>query len=164
MRLAPDRCGGVSPPATYRSGQATPVTDSLFSRVSANNDHWLNAGSGFAGVPYTLVFLKSRVRVEVNMECGDKKENKRIFDRLLREKPQIESLFGPGMKWLRLDDKNACRISFEKELDGYESGNWPEMVRWLTVHIQKLEQAFKPHLEKTNKWVRSGGLLGHSGD
>ena len=136
----------------------------LYSGVSANNDHWLNAGSGFSGVPYTLVFLKSGVRVELNMARGDRTENKRIFDRLLAEKAQIESVFGLGMKWLRLEEKKACRISFEKEFDGYDPANWPEMVRWLTVHIQKLEQAFKPHLEKTNKWLKGGGLLVSSAD
>ncbi len=120
----------------------------LFGNVSPSQDHWLHAGSGISGCPYTLIFGKAEARVEFNMQGSDKDENERIFDYLKARSEEIEKRFGSKLEWVRLNEKKACRIRFSKAFDGYNKESWLEMIEWLFKYIQKLEAAFKPEILK----------------
>jgi hypothetical protein len=127
----------------------------LYRNVSPGRDHWLNAGSGVCGLPFTLVFSKSEVRVELNFTRPRKDRNKQIFDWFFAEKIQIESTFGEKLEWQRLDDKKSCRVVYRKDFDGFDRQNWPEMILWLTEHIQRLEKAMQPHIATVGKRLKS---------
>lgn len=118
----------------------------LFANISPSRDHWLNAGSGVRGCPFTMIFARDEARVEVGLARADRDENKWLFDQLMADKSAIEADFGAEMNWLRLDDKKQCRISFAHPFDGYENDNWPQMLNWLSEHIRKLEAAFRQPL------------------
>ncbi len=62
----------------------------LFRNISPSKDHWLSAGSGMRGVPYTFVFLKQAARVEVNISRSLTEENKLVFDELYKQKDMLE--------------------------------------------------------------------------
>lgn len=127
----------------------------LFRNISPSRDHWLNAGSGLSGCPYTLIFSKDEARVEVGLSRQDGAENKWIFDQLSAEKEQIERTFGAALDWKRMDTKKACRIVFAQDFDGYNPEVWPEMIAWLSVHIRKLESAFSAPLGRIRPKIRS---------
>lgn len=132
----------------------------IFRNISPSRDHWLSAGSGLSSCPYTMIFSKDEARVELNLSRSEADENKRLFDKLFAQRDQIETKFGAKFDWRRNDDKKASRIVYAKVFDGYSEENWSEMISWLSVHMRKLEAAFRgpvvaltPHLR--NKTVEA---------
>ena len=126
----------------------------LFNNINPSKDHWLSAGSGVRSCPFSLIFGTKEARVEFSMSRSEMKENKFIFDHLIEQKTEIESLFGADLEWLRLDDKKASRIQFQKDFDGYDRENWPEIIEWMVKHMTMLEGAFKQSLTLINRELR----------
>ncbi len=127
----------------------------LYSNVSPSNDHWLNAGSGLSGVPFTMIFSQKEARADLSIGRGSKEENKWLFDRLYEQKDAIEADFGAPMEWLRLDNKKAAGIRYRKEFDGYDPEHWPEMIEWLTQHVKRLEKAFGGRLKPLGQKLKA---------
>lgn len=127
----------------------------LYQNVSPSKDHWLNAGSGLSGVPYTMIFSQKEARTDLSIGRGSKEENKWLFDRLHEQKEQIEAGFGAKLEWLRLDHKKASGIRYRKEFDGYDPENWPEMIEWLVEHVKRLEKAFGPRLKPLGQKLKA---------
>ncbi|MBE9572671.1 MAG: DUF4268 domain-containing protein [Proteobacteria bacterium] len=126
----------------------------LFNNISPGKDHWLNAGSGVRGVPYTVVFGNKEARVEINMNRAETTKNKFIFDHLYSSKEAVESAFGTPLIWERLDNKKGSSIKYRKVFDGYNKEIWPEIISWLVEHMIKLESAFKGPMLNTNKALK----------
>jgi CBS domain-containing protein len=59
--------------------------------------------------------LRQRLRLEFYIDTGDKEENKRIFNALLRHRTVIESGVGQALEWEPLDEKRASRIALYTE-------------------------------------------------
>jgi hypothetical protein len=146
---------------TLAALEAAGVT--LYSNVSPSKDHWLNAGSGLSGVPYTMIFSQKEARVDINPSRGSKAENKWIFDRLHEQKEAIETDFGAPLEWLRLDHKKASGIRYRKVFNGNDTEHWPAMIEWLTKHVKRLEKAFggrlKPLGQKLKAEFNSSGAF-----
>lgn len=120
----------------------------LFANISPGRDHWLNAGSGVRGCPFTMIFARDEVRVELNLARSDRNDNKRLFDQMEAHKTEIEAAFGDAITWLRLDDKKQSRITYARAFDGYDQGNWPAMIEWLSKHVRRLDAAFRQPLAR----------------
>ncbi|MFF0919986.1 DUF4268 domain-containing protein [Rhizobium leguminosarum] len=127
----------------------------LFANVNPSRDHWVNAGSGVRGCPFTMIFARDEARVEVNLARVDRDENKWLFDQLEADRSAIEARFGGEMSWHRLDERKQSRISYSRPFDGYEVDNWPEMLVWLSEHIRKLEGAFRQPLAQYARSIPS---------
>lgn len=121
---------------------------SLFNNISASKDHWLNAGSGFSGCSFTLVFLQKELRVELSISRRITEENKFVFDYMLNMKDQIEHDFGDPVDWLRLDDKKMSRIQFTCIADGFNHELWEKHINWQLENIIRLERALSKPLQK----------------
>ncbi|MDE0243934.1 MAG: DUF4268 domain-containing protein [Gammaproteobacteria bacterium] len=128
-----------------------------YANISPSKDHWLSSATGVSSCGFSLIFLKSEARVELYLARAEASENKWIFDRLERERQEIEERFGAELKWQRLDDKKASRISHAHPFDGYDDENWPDMIEWLCQHFVKLEEAFTEPLARLNQQLRSQG-------
>lgn len=111
----------------------------LFDNISPGRDHWLSAGSGLSGMPYSLIFGKSEVRVEFYMSRPQAETNQLVFDQLFAQKEQIEAAFGAELEWQPLPDRKACRIQYSRAVDGYNKDNWADMIKWLVEHMTRLE-------------------------
>jgi len=120
----------------------------LFLNINPGRDHWLNAGSGVRGCPFTIIFARDEARVELNLARVDRAENKWLFDQLEAQKVEIEAEFGDAIMWLRLDDKKQSRITYARAFDGYDQENWPSMIEWLSEHVRKFEAAFRKPLSR----------------
>lgn len=129
----------------------------LFNNISPSKDHWLNAGSGFSAVPYTLIFGQSEARVQLEMMRRNASENTFIFERLLAHKPRIEAKFGAPLNWLPLEDKKACRIAYALPVDGYNPENWPRIITWMIEHMTALEAAMQQALKQAMQELRQQG-------
>ena len=135
--------------------RAKETNSHLFNNISPSKDHWLSAGSGMRGVPFTYVFLKQAARVEVNISRSVTEENKFVFDELFKMKTAIEEKFGDSLEWDRLDDKKASRIKYEKPFDGYNKEAWNEMIPFMVESMNKLERVFKDPLAKINAQLKA---------
>jgi hypothetical protein len=127
---------------------------SLFDHISPAKDHWLNAGSGFSGVVYTLIFGKKEARIQIEMMRREGRENTFIFNHLLHQKSSLESAFGADLEWLPLADKKACRIAYSLEIEGYNPENWPHIIAWMIAHMTALELALKTPLKQAIQALR----------
>ena len=121
---------------------------SLHENASPGQAHYLSASSGYRGISYVMVFLKTEARVEVYISRAEAEANKAIFDRLQSRQSEIESKFGQPLVWQRLEGKKACRIKYSKAYDGYDRENWSQMIEWLKTHIVLLEKAFKAPIKE----------------
>ena len=128
----------------------------LFENVNPSRDSWLNCGTGVSGCVFALIFTKSQARVELSLQRSDKSENKWLFDRLDRQRAEVEARFGASFEWLRMDDKKASRVAYSSPFDGFNEAIWPEMVAWLCDHIVRLEAAFSGPLSRLNRQLKSG--------
>ena len=128
---------------------------SRYENISPSKDYWLASATGVSGCGYNLIFSKNEARVELYLQRPQATENKWIFDRLEREKQQIEDRFDAELQWQRLDDKKASRVCYAYPFDGFNDENWPEMIEWLCKHIVKLEEAFSEPLGRLNRQLKS---------
>lgn len=126
----------------------------LYANVGPSRDHWLNAGSGLSGVPYTMIFNKDEARVELSIGRMYKDENKAVFDALYAEKDTIEAKFGAPLEWRRMEEKKASIIAFGHPFSGHDKSQWPAMIDWLVAHIQRLQAAFGPRLPRLKTMLR----------
>lgn len=94
--------------------------------------------------------------MELSLQRSSRDENKWIYDQLESAKAAIDDAFGAEMDWRRMDDKKSSRIQFSKPFDGFNRESWPEMIRWLGVHVEKLEAAFAEPLLELNNRLKSG--------
>ena len=125
-----------------------------YENISPSKDHWLACATGVSGCAYNLIFSKSEVRVELNLQRS-RTDNKWIFDRLAEEKQEIEKRFGAELQWLRLNEKKASRVYYAHQYDGFNDENWPAMIDWLCKHIVNLEQAFSEPLAHLNQQLKT---------
>lgn len=131
---------------------------SLYNNISASKDHWLNAGSGVTGCPFSLIFNQKELRVELWLSRNNGDENKWMFDQLYQHKETIEQEFGDELEWLRLDDKKQSRIQYSIKLDAFNKDKWPEAIAWHLEHMTRLEQVLKAPLHETTDALRQANL------
>jgi len=134
----------------------------LFDNINPGKDHWISAGSGVRAVAYTLIFLKTAVRVELYMARASADENTFVYDRLHDQKEAIEESFGEQMNWQSLPEKKACRISFEMAVDGYDQQNWEQLISWFIQYVPRFEAAFKEPLAEVNKQLKTHSFASDS--
>ena len=130
---------------------------SRFENISPSTDHWLSCATGVSGCVYNLIFLKNEARVELTLQRALQEENKWIFDRLEEGKQEVEGRFGGELRWQRLDERKSSKISHSRSFDGFDAGNWPEIIAWLCRHIVKLDEAFSEPLGRLNQELKSSG-------
>lgn len=122
----------------------------IFQNTSPTKDHWLSAGgTNISGARYNMVITKNYVAVQLEFGRSEQEENKKLFDELLKYKPEIEQAFGHTLCWERLDDKISSRINFIKQdVNIFNVEDWPIMMNFLEVNIIKLEAAMRTPLTK----------------
>lgn len=130
---------------------------SLYQNISPSKDQWLSAGTGISGCAYSLHFLRTEARVTLDLQRGNKDENKWLFDRLKAQREQLERDFGGTLQWRRMDDRKSSRIDWSRSFDSYSRDVWPEIAEWLAEHVSRLESAFKPHLQRLNRELKARG-------
>jgi hypothetical protein len=127
----------------------------IYRNISPARGHWLGAGSGVRSCPYQMIFSRDEARVELSFGRSEASENKWLFDQLFAQKDQLEAQFGAPLVWRRMDDNKQSLIVYSQPFDGYNREAWPEMIDWLSAHIQKLENTFREPLARLNRQIRS---------
>ena len=122
----------------------------LHRNISPGTASWIGAGSGVRGLGFnyavTYKFGQAELYIDRGKDCNE--ENKRIFDELNSHRSEIENDFGDKLRWERLDDRRASRIS--KRIDYAGLGNtdkWPKLQNDMIDAMTRLEGALKKHLK-----------------
>jgi hypothetical protein len=121
----------------------------LHSRIAPGIENWLSAGSGRSGIQYQYIIRMTDAQVEIYIDRGNVEDNERIFDQFLANKGAIEERFGGPLDWQRLDEKRGCRIRSLLVVGGLrDEARWPEIRAAMVGAMMRLEQAFKPEIQK----------------
>jgi hypothetical protein len=122
----------------------------LHAGVSPNDGGWVSTGAGKSGLGYFYWITQhgSRVELRINRGKAAKQENKVIFDSLKAKQKEVERLFGKGLLWEPLEDKQACWIGKPFEDGGYrdDQAKWPEIQDAMIDAMVRLEKALHPFI------------------
>lgn len=113
----------------------------------AQAQNWYTFASGVSRVAYSVAFSKVGLRTEVYIDTGSQEENKRIFDRLLSDREDIEREFGQSLSWERLENRVASRIAAVNgiHIESQES-ELTEARRWAVASLLRMKAVFGPRL------------------
>jgi hypothetical protein len=113
---------------------------------------WISTSSGFRGLSFNYIVTQSECAAELYIDRGKGayEENKRIFDQLVASSEIINSEFGEGLSWERLEGKQACRIRYTSNLGGYRSPEekWPEVQDQIIDAMFRLERTLRPYISR----------------
>ena len=133
---------------------------SVTSAMNAQGRHWFTVGliSEKVKEPIWISFSfarRSRFRVELYIETGDRDTNKRLFDQLYSQKAEIEADLGEPLQWERLDSKRASRIALYHE--GISITQSPEelipLQDWAVKMISHFYRAISQRSQDANRAV-----------
>ncbi len=122
---------------------------SQYKNVNPSGDHWLSSGSGVSNAPFNFIITKSYTAVELTISKSSKEDNKKIFDKLLSQKDEIENSYGSILTWERLDEKKSSRIidrTFNVDITNRD--DWEKIIDFLSDAMVKFEKAIKEPLKK----------------
>lgn len=121
----------------------------LHATISPGKNNWVGAGAGKSGLAYNYYVLQHGTGIELYIDTDDKDENKRIFNRLYKEKSNIETMFGDDLSWQRQDNKRASLIAKYYDDGGYRDheDEWPKLQDRLINAMISFHRAISPHLK-----------------
>ena len=117
---------------------------------SPSPDNWISAGAGKSGVSFNyVIWLEEKAAVDLEINTGDKDQNKHIFDTLFSRKEKIETDFGGTLLWERLDELRSSRIRFFISKGGLKDNehNWPTIQDAMIDAMNRLSKALKSHIQ-----------------
>lgn len=119
----------------------------LHAKMSPSERSYIGSYFG-GGLTFYYVVSRHGSRVELYLSRSDSAINKRMFDELIAHKDEIEITFGEPLLWQRLENKIACRISYEMTVGGYKDDEsaWPTIQTTMIEAMVRLEKALSPFL------------------
>ena len=125
----------------------------LYSNISPSIYSWIGTGAGKAGIGYNYTITNKSAGCEVYLDRGKEFEepniNKIRFDQLYKYKDEIEKEFGGSLKWERLDNRRACRISVKFEEAGLkDEEDWDKLQDKMIDAMIRLEKAFRNYIRR----------------
>lgn len=121
---------------------------------------WMNVlllprnGGGQVG-SLTFSFARGdRFRVEFYFDTGNQRKNKNVFDKLFKQKAEIETALGETLSWERLDSRRASRIALYHPGSIYNGEEQlAQLQAWAVNAMIRFEQAIAEKGEKALKAV-----------
>jgi CBS domain-containing protein len=91
---------------------------------------------------------KSRFRIELYIDFGERERNKRVFDKLHTYKAEIESKLGERLSWERLESRRASRVAlyYEKVSITSESEALMHLQNWAVEMLPRFYRAIAFYL------------------
>jgi len=123
----------------------------LHSNISPGTANWIGAGSGVRGLGfnYSVTYKFGQAELYIDRGMDSEEENKIIYDKFYRRKEEIEKDFGDKLRWERLDDRRASRISKRIEYAGLvDKEKWPKLQDDMIDSMIRLENALKKHIRE----------------
>jgi len=117
---------------------------------SPSTSSWIGGKVGIAGYRLNyVIWMNDTGAVELDIDTGDKRENKRVFDALRSRKAEIERAFGAPLDWQRLDDARRSSVRYIIREGGLTTPEpeWPRIQAAMVETMARLSGAIKPHLQ-----------------
>lgn len=116
----------------------------------ATLDNNLAFSAGVAGFLFAWTLPREPVlRVDLDIDPGDKDTNLRAFERLLGEKDEIEREISENLTWDPIPDARACRIYVARPFDfTFSEAEQQEVKAWGVETMRKFVEAFRPRLQQ----------------
>ncbi len=134
--------------------QAMNTKSSLYQNCNPGKYHWIGAGSGVRGLAMNFGATKKYGRSELYIDRGDQAENELVFEQLLALKDQIEKDFGGPLRWDRLSDKRASRITADIDGNVFDKDRWEDMIKKMTDNMVRLDKSLRPHIKEIGEELR----------
>ena len=115
-----------------------------FNRRKPSFDHWKDFSIGISGSHLSVSQIQKRNELSVELYIDNDKE---LFDRLIKNKKEIETETGLKFDWKGLPDKKGCRIITTKKVNFSDRGEWPSQFDWLIDTMIKMKKTFKKYLK-----------------
>ncbi|RJP65797.1 MAG: DUF4268 domain-containing protein [Candidatus Abyssobacteria bacterium SURF_17] len=129
--------------------EASNKATNLFSSVSPPAyQNWVTAGAGKSGLAWVYAAMKKMAKVELFLGHSDFTVNKSRFEKLRRQKEDIEDKFGEALIWEFSDSRkqqyirSICPFG---TLDDTEK--WPDIQKDMVDRMVRLEKAIGPRIK-----------------
>ena len=122
----------------------------LHANLSPTIYSWIGTGSGVRGLGFNYAVTYKYGQVELYIDRGkeSEEENKKIFDELQKRRQEIEKDFGDKLRWERLDDRRASRISKRFNSTSLnDKDKWGKLQDDMIDNMIRLEKALKKHIK-----------------
>lgn len=120
----------------------------LHANISPGMNSWSSAGAGMSGLSFNYVILQDYSRVDLSIDRGNAKENRRLLNLLKTKQDEIESAFGDALEWTESEGVRACRIVKSIDAGGLKDREkWDEIIRVTIDAMVRLEKALGSHLQ-----------------
>lgn len=124
----------------------------IYQNVSPSKDAWIGGASGLSSVGFNSVATRDYMRMELYINTGDKGNNKKVFDSLIKSRESIEAQIGKELQWERLDDKVTARVKIELSgVSVFNEEDWPKMIEFMIGVVPKFEAAFKKPIQEISR-------------
>ncbi len=121
----------------------------IHAKVKPGKENWISAGAGKSGLAYGYVVRMYDSQIELYIDRGEAEWNKKVFNTFLRDKEEIETLFGEPLDWQLLPDKRASRIRFVISNYGLkDKDHWDDLQDLLIEAMIRFEKAFRPFIRQ----------------
>ena len=121
----------------------------LHENVSPSRHQFVGVRS--KGQWWNYVVLQDETRVELYIDSPDAEQNKAVFDSLSAQQEAIESAFGGELRWQRLDNKRASRISYSVQGGWADENTWPEAIKEAVAAMGRFYSSLASHVEALMK-------------
>jgi hypothetical protein len=116
---------------------------------SPSTSNWIGGKAGIAGYRWNyVIWMDDAGAVELDIDTGDKDENKRLFDALRSRKAEIETAFGAPLEWQRMDDARRSGVRYIVRKGGLTAPKeeWPRIQAAMVEAMARLSEVLRPHL------------------
>lgn len=67
------------------------------------------------------------------------------FVALEAQRSMVEQQIGQPLAWMELPGKKSSRVAlFKSGLDPLVEANWPELVAWMKIYLERFDAVFRP--------------------
>lgn len=119
-----------------------------FSMVASTKNNGIFGLSGIPGVQLGCIANVNVARIEIYIDTGSKAENNTLFERLMKNKADIESAYGKPLQWRNAKEIRSCRLYDERiGVSVLDLNDWSALLDFHSKQAAKLLQAVKPFLQ-----------------
>lgn len=110
----------------------------------ATTDHWMDFSIGKSDCHLAVSLIQKRNAVDLELYIND---DKLLFEKLYKNRTEIEAETELSFDWRELPDKKASRIIVEKNTELNNRSEWSNQFNWIMDNLIKMKKTFRKYME-----------------